>query len=159
MSSDGGATWSYVCEDAIGYGGAYDPDFVFVRDGTLFATTFGGLLANRDGCSYIETGLGQKFMSRVAQGPDNAVYASSVEDTDAKIYVSADNGLTFPRSAMPPGTKLNDWYQSIEVAPTDANRVYVSGYRLVRACPRSTCYFAARTAARATSRCRRPGSR
>jgi len=136
LSSDGGATWSYVCENAIGYGGSYDPDYVYALDGSLFATTFEGLRASRDGCTFDPTGLGSKFMSHVAQGPDGAVYATTVEQDDAKIYVSHDNGVTFAQSALPADAQPNDWWQSIEVAPTDAGRVYVSGFRFAAAQPK-----------------------
>jgi hypothetical protein len=131
LSNDAGASWSYVCEVAIGYGGSYDPDYVYGPDGSLFATTFGGLRVSRDGCTFDSTALGSKFISHIAQGPDGRLFATTVALDDAKIYVSADNGMTFPVSAVPPGAVPNDWWQSIEVAPTDADRIYVTGFHFV----------------------------
>jgi photosystem II stability/assembly factor-like uncharacterized protein len=132
-SSDGGATWSWVCEEAVGYGGNYDPDYAFTATGALFATTFDGLKVNRDTCSYNPSTLSPtppaiKFFSAITAGPDGAVYAAAADPTDAKIYKSTDDGATFPTSANP--GQLMDWWQSIEVAPTDPNRVYLAGYRL-----------------------------
>src|SRR5687767_14662124 len=43
ISHDGGATWLWMCEAAIGYGGVYDPDYELVPSGAVFATTFDGL--------------------------------------------------------------------------------------------------------------------
>src|SRR5215208_4692201 len=62
LSRDGGATWSWMCEDAIGYSGTYDPDYEFTSTGAVFATTFTGMKVMRDGCTF---GMpnGTKFVS------------------------------------------------------------------------------------------------
>lgn len=141
ISHDGGGTWHWMCEKAILYGGMFDPDYVYSPSGALFATTFDGSLVMRDGCTFQPTQFAKKFFSSITQGPNGALYmaAADVGDTqtpgDAKIYKSTDNGLTFPTSAT--AGMINDWYNSIEVAPTDATRVYLSGYRLNGAAGRS----------------------
>src|SRR5678815_2464803 len=38
-STDGGATWHWSCEEAVGFGGIYDPDYAFTSTGLLLATT------------------------------------------------------------------------------------------------------------------------
>lgn len=139
ISRDGGATWHWVCEDAIGYGGTYDPDYAFAADGTLFGTTFDGLVANRDGCVYATTSLGNAFLSAITIGPTGALHAAAADDADGKIYKSTDGGLTFPVSTMP--GQLKDWWSSIEVAPSDPNRVYLSGFRLVAGQPKVHLLF------------------
>lgn len=147
LSKDGGATWEWICEEAIGYSGTYDPDYVFAPDGTIFATTFDGLKANRDGCVYGPTPHGSKFVASVAQGPDDALYVAMAQAAnelvgevgDARIYRSTDGGLTFPL-AVSPG-QVNDWWQSIEVAPSDPNRVYLFGYRLTLGEPKLSMVF------------------
>ena len=126
-SGDSGFRW--MCENALKVGGAFDPDLVFRADGALVASTFEGLLINRDGCVFEPTGLGAKFISQVAEGPDGALYAAAVERSDGKIYKSTDGGRTFPISANP--GMSNDWWESLEVAPSDASRVYLAGYRLM----------------------------
>ncbi len=136
VSHDGGATWRWFCEDAIKYGGMYDPDYAYSPTGALFATTFDGSLVNRDGCSFNVTPFATKFISAVALGPTGQVFTGLVHPADpptsdpgdSKIYRSSDDGLTFPVSAMPAAVGL--WWSSIEVAPTNAMRVYLSGYRL-----------------------------
>ena len=135
VSHDGGATWHWFCEKAILYGGMYDPDYVYKANGNIFATTFDGSLVNKDGCVFGPTTFGKKFISSITQGPDGALYmaAADVPDGmgslgDAKIYKSTDNGMTFNAGAT--AGQINDWYSSIEVAPTDAQRVYLSAYRL-----------------------------
>ena len=47
ISHDGGATWHWFCEDAIGYGGMYDPDYAYSRTGKIFATTTPGRMPHR----------------------------------------------------------------------------------------------------------------
>ena len=134
ISRDGGTTWQWMCEDAIGYGGTYDPDYAFTSSGAVFATTFDGLQVMRDGCTFTAP-LGTRFVSTVAQGPNGALYHGAAAGPtvqnpgDSKIYRSDDDGLTWPVSAMP--GVLNDWWQSLEVAPSDPNRVYLSGFRFV----------------------------
>ncbi len=167
-STDGGATWTWQCEEAVGYGGMYDPDYAFTATGALFATTFDGLKVNRDGCTYDRSvliatdgpcfdgpdadtdvddcnagftcalGLGGqggdhmcekiKFFSATTVGPDGSVFAAAADPADGKIYKSTDDGATFP-IAPQPGI-LMDWWQSIEVAPSNAQIVYLFGYRL-----------------------------
>lgn len=170
-TSDNGATWTWACEDAIGYGGMYDPDYAFTSSGALFATTFDGLKVNRDGCTYersplivtdgdcfddddadtdlddcnagftcsagpggVTGGFGDnkcekiKFISANTVGPTGIVYAAAADPADGRIYRSTDDGITFPTSSPQPGA-LGDWWQSIEVAPSDEDIVYLFGYR------------------------------
>jgi uncharacterized protein (TIGR03382 family) len=135
ISKDNGATWTWQCEDAVGYGGMYDPDYAITNSGALFATTFDGLKVNRDGCVYTGSVLSPegsdpiRFFSAVTVASDGAIYASSVDMTDGKIYKSTDDGATFPQAVLPPGTLPNDWWQSLETAPSDPDTVYLSGYR------------------------------
>jgi hypothetical protein len=128
VSKDGGATWQWMCEAAVGYGGQYDPDYVYTSSGAVFATTFDGLKVMRDGCTFAATPPGMTFVSKVEGGPDGAVYYAAADTADAKIYKSIDDGVTFPTSATPgaPG----DWWSSLAVAPSNASRIYLTGYRL-----------------------------
>lgn len=138
-SKDNGATWHWMCEKAIRYGGNWDPDYAYSSTGAIFATTFDGSLVNRDGCSFDPTELGITFISSLTLGPDGAVYMAAAhvatpatgDPGDPKIYKSTDDGATFPISANP--GQVNDWWTSIEVAPSDADRVYLAGYRLNQA--------------------------
>lgn len=140
MSSDGGATWHWVCEDAVGYGGMYDPDYAFAADGALYATTFDGVVATRDGgCTFVGTSLGTKFSSALALGPTGNLHVAMADDRDGKVYTSLDGGMTFPRQPMP--GMLKDWWASIEVAPSDPDRIYLSGYRLVPGQPKVHLLF------------------
>jgi hypothetical protein len=53
LSKNGGQSFQWVCEEAIGYGGTYDPDYAVAADGRIFATTFAGLRVSTDsGCTF-----------------------------------------------------------------------------------------------------------
>ncbi len=128
-SHDGGATWQWMCEDAIGYGGLYDPIYGYGSSGTLFATTFSGLKASRDGCTFGPLAPGSDFASTDELGPDGTYYYGQSMPAASLIYKSTDDGVTFGSGVSPPNGKPNDWWQSIRVAPSDVQRVYLFGYR------------------------------
>src|SRR5256885_15984698 len=81
ISHDNGLTWHWMCEAAIGYGGIYDPSYAYTSTGAIFATTFSGLVVNRDGCTFTATPPGSLFMGTIALGPDAAFY-----------YAASDSG-------------------------------------------------------------------
>jgi len=138
VSKDGGTTWRWMCEDALPYGGMYDPDYEVMNSGTFFATTFDGLKVNRDGCTFDLTPLAPppkeppdiKFFSVTARASDNTYYAAAADPTDGKIYKSVDEGRNFTPLGTP--GELGDWWQSLEVAPSDPMRLYLTGFRFVQ---------------------------
>ncbi|MEZ4365718.1 MAG: hypothetical protein R2939_05455 [Kofleriaceae bacterium] len=127
-SDDAGATWRWMCEQAIGYGGTYDPDYAFSGSGAIFATVFDGLVVMRDGCSFAPTALGSLLIATIGLGPDGTLLAGAGAADDSRLFRSTDDGVTFPTfvDIAQPG----DWWQSIEFAPSDATRVYATGYRV-----------------------------
>ncbi len=139
VSHDGGATWHWMCEMAVGYGGLYDPPYAYSQTGAIFAPTFDGFKVNRSGCRFDATSSGTTFVSADTIGPDHAVYYAASDPSDVKIYKSTDDGMTFPTAASP--GQLNDWWSSIVVAPSDPTRIYLTGYRLTSGQPRSFLLF------------------
>jgi MYXO-CTERM domain-containing protein len=149
ISHDGGQTFEWFCEDAVPYAGIYDPDYEYLADGTLLATTFDGLMANRSGCTFDRTPLAagsnaplaeRRFISTLTQGPTGTVFAADASAlSGGKIYRSVDGAKTFPVATVV--GKNADWWSSIEVAPGDAKRVYVAGYRLTSGQPRAFLLF------------------
>jgi MYXO-CTERM domain-containing protein len=129
VTHDGGATWRWMCEAAVGYGGLYDPDYSYSASSAIFATTFNGFKVTRDGCTFAATSPGMTFVAQDELGPDGALYIGAADSADSDISKSVDDGMTFP-TATTPG-QLNDWWQSLIVAPGNANVVFLAGYRFV----------------------------
>lgn len=100
-SDDGGVSWRWMCEAAVGYGGMYDPDYAFAATGSLFATTFDGVKIRRDECLFEPSPAGMKFVSKLTVGADGAVQFAAADPTDANVYKSTDDGMTFPTSSTP----------------------------------------------------------
>ncbi len=146
ISHDNGATWHWECEAAVGYAGTYDPDYDWgpgAAPGSLFATTFAGLKDDSDGCTYANSPSGTTFVSQVEIGPDGAVYYAASDPADIKIYKSTNDGVSFTQSATPPGsdilvgTAYGTWWDSLVISPSNAMRVYLSGYLLTAGQPRT----------------------
>src|SRR5260221_1224548 len=132
LSSDGGATWHWMCEKTVGYGGMYDPDYAYSATGALFATTFDGLKVMRDGCTFAATPPGTTFVSSDELAPNGNFFYAAADPHDAQIYRSIDDGMTLPLSAAQ-GVNI-DWWDSLLVAPSTPNIVYLSGYRFKKVC-------------------------
>lgn len=131
ITDDGGATWHWMCERTIGYGGMYDPDYVYSDSGAIFATTFDGLKVMRDGCSFVATPPGMTFVSKVEQSSkDGAIYYAAADQADSNVYKSTNDGVSFPTAPVPAVGQPGDWWSSLAVAPSNANRIYLTGYRL-----------------------------
>ncbi len=136
-SHDAGATWRWACEEAIGYSGLYDPDYVISSTGALIATTFDGLEVRHDGCVFGGTNLTTSFATTVTSNAAGTVIYAGVSEPsthDHKIYKSTDDGATYlPTGATTPGDEAS--WTDLEVAPSDDNVLYAAGYRFPPAVP------------------------
>jgi hypothetical protein len=136
FSSDGGASWDWLCESPVGYGGAEDPSVVLTGSGAVLVGTFKGMQRSADrGCTWSrDSKLPASIVDMTTRpsAPDR-VYAlsclySKAGDAgplfDSELFVSDDAGEHWvSRGALDP-TVL---YDGIEVAPSDPKRVYLSG--------------------------------
>lgn len=137
VTKDGGASFQWVCELAIGYTGTYDPDYVIAANGDIYATTFDGLRVSHDqGCSWQPVGApldADKFISQIERGPDGRIWAATSSGGDNNMVYVSDDGQTF-RGVLGqsdyPRPKVIDttWWLSVVTTPADVDRVYVSGY-------------------------------
>lgn len=142
VTDDDAVTWRWICESAVGFQGTFDPDYEYAATGTIFATTFDGLRYTRDKCTWsgVPAPLGNWLVTSVAIGPDGTVYAGAADPVlGSGIFRSTDDGASFQ-----PTGNLNqsfDWFDTIEVAPGDPQRIYVTGYKLDGANPRQKLLF------------------
>jgi hypothetical protein len=133
ISHDDGCTFDWVCEQNIGYGGQFDPKYAIATDGSIFATTFTGLRVSRDGgCSFQNVGPAI-WVDAIDIGPTGEVWIGTAESGQPNdVYSSSDNGATFVSKGMQSPTI---WWKAVKVAPTNAQRVYISGYQVAGPLP------------------------
>jgi hypothetical protein len=141
-SRDGGASWTWMCEQQIeGNGGDVDPSIVVTSNGTLvvLSLTNGGVLVSQDdGCSFTRA-LGPLQGQRgvdltldpIQPGRVLALTSTIVEVTDAGhprfhnlVAHSRDHGTSWELLAELPDDLSAE---TLELAPSDPNRIYVSG--------------------------------
>ncbi len=139
ISHDEGCTFRWICEQNLGYGGIWDPKYAVAEDGTIFATTFEGLRVSHDGgCTFATatSELKKSDPNRIADiwidaldiGPDGHVWVGTAETGHTNdIFMSTDNGVTFTSKGM---LSPEIWWKSVKVAPSDAQRVYITGYQI-----------------------------
>ncbi len=141
VSADGGITWEWICERAIGYGGIEDPTFAIAGNGTLLAGMFSGLGTSADqGCSWrrepkmpeVVVDLTQRTSSPDALYAISSQYKASRGDAGtvfrSELFVTTDNGTQWSRRAVfDPTLRL----ETVDAAPSDPRRVYLSGTRTV----------------------------
>lgn len=132
-SHDGGATWNWTCEDAIGYGGVLDPDVVYTDDGSIYASTYTGLMHTQDACTFTRVpAFGIELVTQVERAEQTGeIWVALTDNADDKIYYSTDNGASFPPTNSAEPGLLGDWWQTLAVAPSDAKRLYATSYRFV----------------------------
>jgi hypothetical protein len=135
VSHDDGCTFAWICDDNLGIGGMFDPQYAIAADGAIFATSIAGLRVSRDdGCSFQtattelpvgDPGRVDVFVDALAIGPDGTVWIGTADASKPPtLYSSTDNGRTFTaRYTNSPAA----FWDGLAVAPSDAMRVYASG--------------------------------
>jgi hypothetical protein len=133
-SSDGGKSWTWICESAIGYFGAEDPPIAVTGDGSTLVASSSGISVSHDGgCSWTKNpGLPEsRFAVDVTVQPTHPHQAfaliSGHSDGSYMVWVarSDDDGKTFTETGPP---LPSDFVATtVEVAPANPLRIYVSG--------------------------------
>jgi hypothetical protein len=129
---DGGKTFGWRCESALGKILSQDLILTVTANGTTVTTTFDGLATTADGCTFRKlpdfTGksVNDLTLSRSAPHAPVAFYTARGEGgTESQLVRSDDDGATW--SAVGPILPADVMPLTVDVAPSDASRVYVSG--------------------------------
>jgi MYXO-CTERM domain-containing protein len=142
ISHDGGQSWYWICESATGYDAAeiQDPSIGITANNSLVVGLREGLAVSHDNeCDwhYVSGPLGHTPIIDVVTRPDMpstilalSSVATGTDDAGdptytSQVWTSTDNGETWAMT----GTPLPSSYilETIEVAATDDQRIYVSG--------------------------------
>jgi hypothetical protein len=139
-SNDAGSNWGWVCEKAIGYQPTENPTLGVTANNTILVSTFEGLGLTTDrGCTWTigAGGLTSQAVDLVVEPADR--HSALVLTTayggegdagpayDTRIYVTHDDGTTFAQVGSPLDPSIV--VETIDVAPSDSKRIYVSGTR------------------------------
>jgi len=142
VSRDRGKTWDWVCEPSIGLTGSEDPMYTVTPTGTILGSTFQGLTISRDtACSFEYAGgaLNELVFIDVTTRPSTPdkvlVFASSYggQNPDltafykSTVYETVDDGKTF--TALGPDLDKSLLGETVDIAPSDPDRIYVSALR------------------------------
>lgn len=133
-SEDGGASWSWTCQESMpdGVAGVVQPALLVADDRLLVAGTFGLLRGERAGCEWQrDAALLDRYTADVVRSSDRAIFAITGDSSSASnsIFESTDEGLSFHAIGAP--FPLRFLSERIRVAPSDPSRIYVSGQAFV----------------------------
>ncbi|MEZ4401054.1 MAG: MYXO-CTERM sorting domain-containing protein [Kofleriaceae bacterium] len=141
LISHDGASFRWLCEKNIGYEGTFDPKYRVAPDGTIYATTFRGLRVSRDGgCSFTTATaelpasdpgyLNNIWVDALDVAGNGDVWVATAESARPNdVFRSTDGARTF----APTGNRsMEIWWRSLAVAPSDSQRVYVTGYQVTQ---------------------------
>lgn len=128
FSTDAGANWDWVCEDALGYVNTL-PAVAVLAGGPMVLGVPNGITHGRlGGCDFaLAHGAdGNVVDLSVVRGTSNGVIALSVDFAahSSQLWESSDAGATFTRV----GSAWPDFIATtLDAAPSDPNVIYVSG--------------------------------
>jgi MYXO-CTERM domain-containing protein len=139
VSHDAGDTWDWVCERAVGYSDATAPMLGLLASGTVLVASFDGLFQSSDvGCSWAMAAIDKQAVDLTVDksNPHAAIVMTSAFDSsnDAgeslfrnKLFATKDDGAHW----APYGVGLDPivLVETVDIAPSDPHRVYVSGVR------------------------------
>jgi hypothetical protein len=145
ISHDNATTWSWLCEDALGLPptSSADPALGLTGSKALVAGIYRGLEVSADvGCTWTFAGgqLSGVLVSDVAVRPNTPHTLVAVESNYAsnagadggvgytnQVFESTDDGATWSPLGVP--IDPSAFLTTIDVAASDPQRLYVSGYR------------------------------
>jgi MYXO-CTERM domain-containing protein len=131
LTRDHGKEWSWICEDAVGFGGSEDPMLSFAADGSILAGTFEGLGVSQDtGCDWgfvggDLSGFHGIDLAMEKGDPSKGVLLVSNDAGLTQLWETGNNGATWTQA----GVDLPSSFVglTVETAPSDRSRVYASG--------------------------------
>ncbi len=139
ITRNGGANWTWSCEQAAKYSGILDPPIAIVDGGVLLAAVFDGLsVTSPDGCDYtfVEGDLLGRFfvdVSTMKQDPTHAIALSSDglggNNFDTQVWQSTDAAATWQKRGVALPTSFLGF--TLDAALDDEDLIYLSGFDVI----------------------------
>ena len=141
VSDDAGASWQWICEQAIGL-----TTFLYesgpAPDDWLYAESFDGLTFSSDmGCTWnrVQGQLAGSYVTDVFPDPTNSRHAlaiARVGSTDGGtppqgVFESFDSGRTFPGAALYLAPDTSTYLSGVEIARSNPNVYFVTQYTAI----------------------------
>jgi len=130
-SQNGGQAWQWRCEEMLGYSytAVWDPPIELGLSASgprLLVGLTDGLVGSPNGCDAAPVAaLAGRFAGDLTTSPDGrTVYFVSSDNRPNGLYVSRDGGTTFAAFGA---TVEGVFFETVEVAPSDAARLYLTG--------------------------------
>jgi hypothetical protein len=137
LTHDDACTMSWLCETDVGTGGTDDPVLAVGSDGTIFAGTHthGVLVSHDDACSFTRNTSfpDNTWVDALDRGPTGEVWVATASGgMPNDVFASTDNGATFTSRGM---FSQTIFWKSVKIAPSNAQRVYITGYQIAGTLP------------------------
>lgn len=138
VSNDHGGSWRWICESAVGYASGDDPALAILDDGTLIAGFNGGLSATRDrGCVWTPAPeLAGSWVLDVTRRTADPLFAAAItvlnkgmNQVTTRLWRTPDDAQTWTPTDTGPESSFVPL--AFDVAPSDANVVYISGQSII----------------------------
>jgi hypothetical protein len=128
VSRDAGASFHWLCEEALQYAGQWDPPLALASDGTISAGLVDGLVQTRDDCLFDRNAsAGATLIADLSNSADGSTIwalegAPGVAD---RVLLSTDGGGTF--AALGAGV-THVWPLTLDAAPSLPARLYATAF-------------------------------
>ncbi|UQA61892.1 WD40/YVTN/BNR-like repeat-containing protein [Polyangium aurulentum] len=133
VTTDGGKRWEWVCEEALGFAGIWDPPIGIAAGGTILAGLPDGLsVSGLGGCGWNrEDALAGRLVVDLAVDRGNPARAVVIASSPASggfdnaLFLTEDGGQSFEALPAPlPGTLRA---LTVDLAASNPSAIYVSG--------------------------------
>jgi hypothetical protein len=128
VSRDAGKTWSWLCEQALGFSSTWDPPIAVTRDGRLWVALADGARVTRDGCTVdrVPELEGELVGDLAVDGSGDRVLAvTSPPGTPAFVWRGETTGGKASFTKLGKGVE-GFRFDTIEVAPSNPKRLYLT---------------------------------
>jgi hypothetical protein len=143
VSDDGGATFHWICENALDYPTSpFDPGYAVDPSGALHIGLLDGLMrVSSDRCDFAREPVAPgRYLIDLDQSVDGrtivAVSSDNASGVTNRVFRSDDSGASF--RALGDGL-AGVLFETLEMAPTDTQRVYLTA--VVEGAPRRVAFY------------------